>query len=124
MRARATRPGAARTGSGEGGAPTVCVGGALLASHANGVPTQADRLSTLFRDAGLGVIAVSSARNRYLRLAEIVATLLRRRHTIDLTVVLVYSGPSFVVATSAALLARSLRMPLVLSLHGGDLPAG
>jgi glycosyltransferase involved in cell wall biosynthesis len=86
------------------------------------VVTQGVRLSTHFRDAGYTVTAVSSSTNRYLRLLDITTTLLRRGRSIDIEIVHVYSGPSFVVSDVATLIGRRLGLRIVLLLHGGALP--
>lgn len=86
------------------------------------VPSQGERLSDLFHELGYPVISVSSIPNRYLRLADIVNTLIRQRKQIDILVILVYSGPSFVVEDIASQLGQQFRMPIIMSMHGGAMP--
>src|SRR5262249_40666141 len=94
-----------------------------LAGSAHGyVVTQGVRLSGHFRDAGYEVTAVSASPNRYVRLVDIDATLLRRRRAIDLVVLHVYGGPSFVVEDIASRIARRSGHRIVMLLHGGAFP--
>lgn len=75
----------------------------------------------LVRD-GHDVVAVSSSRNRYVRLAIILWTLVRRQRQYDIVIVQTYSGLSFVVADLASAAARAVGRPVVFHLHGGALP--
>ncbi|MFN0087378.1 MAG: hypothetical protein ACKVX9_18455, partial [Blastocatellia bacterium] len=59
--------------------PRLCIAGPLVGRHAGYVTTQSLILSDLFAAEGYPVIAVSDRLNRYHRLAEIAATLIRRR---------------------------------------------
>lgn len=86
------------------------------------VPSQGERLSDLFHELGYPVISVSSIPNRYLRLADIVNTLIRQRKQIDILIILIYSGPSFVVEDIASQLGQRFSLPIVMSLHGGAMP--
>lgn len=79
-------------------------------------------LRDLFKGAGFDAVAVSEVSNRYLRLAHILQYLVRRRREIDVVILEMYSGPSFVVQDAASLLAKALGLRLVLHLHGGGLP--
>ena len=78
----------------------------------------ADRL----RAEGRAVVATSSRDARALRLADMLATIWRRRRGYDVAQVDVYSGPAFFWAESAGALLRALGKPHVLTLHGGNLP--
>jgi glycosyltransferase involved in cell wall biosynthesis len=86
------------------------------------VVTQGVRLSGHFRQAGYPVIAVSTSTNRYVRWMEIAGTLLRRGRDIDILVIHVYGGPSFVVEDTASLIGRAAGCRIVMLLHGGALP--
>ena len=79
----------------------------------------ADQLET----AGWSVIRTSTKPGRLARLADIVATILLRRHNYVLAHVEVYSGLAFGLAEVSCWLLRLLGKPVVLTLHGGDLPA-
>lgn len=60
--------------------------------------------------------------NRYLRLGDIVSTLVREHSNIDVVVLEIYGGPSFVVEDIASMLAKQFRLPVIMWLHGGALP--
>jgi len=96
--------------------------GPLMGRHDGFVTTQALQLSTHFREAGFTVTAASTSRNRYARFADIIMTLLREGRRIDILVVDVYGGPSFVVEDAASWLGRRLGHAVVMLLHGGALP--
>ncbi len=102
--------------------PRLCVVGQLIGRNRNHVTTQGELLASLLADAGYLVQSVSGARNRYVRLVDIVATLVRARRSIDSIVVQTYSGPSFVIADAATGLGRWNGHEVILHLHGGDLP--
>jgi glycosyltransferase involved in cell wall biosynthesis len=80
-------------------------------------------LAAHFRAAGYSVTAASGAESRYIRLLEIVRTLIRSRRVIDTVLLQVYSGRSFVVEDIASALARRFGHRIVMHLHGGSMPA-
>ena len=84
--------------------------------------TQGDIVAKLFAKDGYPVVAVSAMPNRYIRMLDIMSTLMRHRRDIDLQCVQVYSGPSFMLADLATWLGRIFNHRLVLFLHGGSLP--
>ena len=86
------------------------------------VTTQGQILSDLFQEAGHSVISVSGQPNRYLRLADIMATLARRRSSYDVMVLDVFGGPSFVVEDLASRLGRRFGRRIVMCLRGGAMP--
>lgn len=84
--------------------------------------TQGQVSADLLSQSGYTVYCASSKKNRLMRMADIIATILQNRRAIDLIIVEVYSGLSFVVADVVALLAKYLKIPSIGVLHGGDLP--
>jgi glycosyltransferase involved in cell wall biosynthesis len=78
----------------------------------------ADRL----RGAGWGVLTTSRRRGRAARLADMMATVWRRRREYDVANVDVYSGLSFFWAEAVTWTLRQIGKPYVLTLHGGGLP--
>jgi glycosyltransferase involved in cell wall biosynthesis len=86
------------------------------------VTTQGQILSDLFKEAGYSVISVSGQPNRYMRLADIVRTLIRRRSGFDVLVLDVFGGPSFVVEDVASRLGRLFGKRIVMCLRGGAMP--
>jgi len=109
--------------SGPGGAgarpdpPRLCFVGPLAGRRTAVVVTQGVRLSAHFKEAGYSVIAVSESSNRYVRLIDIAATLVRRRKAIDILIIHVYGGASFVVEDVASLLGRRFGHRIVMILH-------
>lgn len=102
--------------------PRIVVVGPMVGIHPGHVTTQGEVLAGLLERAGYDVCAVSSAANRYVRLADIVITLLRRGRRTDLLLVQTFGGPSFVVEDVASALGRLFGCTVVLHLHGGALP--
>jgi len=102
--------------------PRLCFVGPMIGRHPGHVTMQGQILSDLFKESGYPVISVSSVLNRYVRLADIVSTLIRLRHWIDIVIVEVYGGPSFVVEDIASWLGRRLNKRVVMWLHGGAMP--
>jgi glycosyltransferase involved in cell wall biosynthesis len=70
---------------------------------------------------GFNSILTSSARNRVVRVAEMLVTTWLQRGAYDLAHVDVYSGAAFRWAEWVTVLLRTLKKPVVLTLHGGDL---
>lgn len=103
-------------------APRLCFVGPMIGRNPGYVTTQGQRLSDWFSEAGFPVISVSSRLNRYRRLGDIVRTLIAHARAIDVLVLEVYGGSSFVVEDIASLLGRRFGHALVLWLHGGALP--
>lgn len=79
-------------------------------------------LADHFAEIGYRVLTASTAINRYVRLVDIVATLLRNRGKIDIQCLEVYGGPSFVVEDIASSVGKFLGQRVVMVLHGGALP--
>lgn len=102
--------------------PRLCIVGPLVGRNLGHVTTQGEKLADIFEREGYPVIAVSTSLNRYWRLADIVSTLLRHGRNMDLLMLQVYSGPSFVVADAASWIARRLGLRIVMNLHGGAMP--
>jgi glycosyltransferase involved in cell wall biosynthesis len=94
----------------------------MLGRHEGFVPSQGEKLAELFIGMGYPVYAVSTALNRYVRLADIIKTLVVKGRHIDVLVIHIYSGPSFVVEDIASWIGRRFNVPIVMSLHGGAMP--
>lgn len=101
--------------------PFLCFVGPM-AGRSGRVTTQLQTLCDLFRGAGYPVISASALPNRLIRLVHIVATVIRRRSNIDILIVDVFSGASFVVADVASILGKCFGKPIVMVLRGGALP--
>jgi glycosyltransferase involved in cell wall biosynthesis len=102
--------------------PRICFVGPMLGQHPGWVPNPAEGLANRLAARGFHTLLVSDKINRFQRLGDILSTLLRRKKEIDLVSIQVYSGTSFVLTDLASLLAKSLRIPIMMVLHGGELP--
>jgi glycosyltransferase involved in cell wall biosynthesis len=78
----------------------------------------AQRLS----ERGWRVFTTSGRQSRGGRLADMLATIARRRRSFAVAQVDVFSGAAFVWAEAACAALRLMRRPYVLTLHGGGLP--
>lgn len=87
------------------------------------MPNPMEALAPRLEGFGWRYILTSDVDNRYLRLADMIQTIVRCSREIDVIVLTVYGGRSVVVEDVVSHLARSLRKPLVLILAGGDLPS-
>jgi glycosyltransferase involved in cell wall biosynthesis len=79
----------------------------MIGRHPGHITNQAQVLSDLLETSGYPVISTSAMLNRYMRLADIVRTITDQRDNIDVTVIEVYGGPSFVVEDTASWLGRT-----------------
>jgi glycosyltransferase involved in cell wall biosynthesis len=104
------------------GLPRLCLVGPMLGRHPGRVVSQGEILAEALRGEGVPVLCTSSALSRYRRPAEMLATLVARRRDYDVVGLLVFSGPSFALADLVSRVARMLRKPVVMFLHGGALP--
>ncbi len=71
---------------------------------------------------GWSIFTTSRRKRRMARLADMLATVVSRRHSYTVAQVDVYSGPAFRWAEIVVASLRILRCPVVLTLHGGNLP--
>jgi glycosyltransferase involved in cell wall biosynthesis len=104
------------------GKPRLCVIGPLLGCNPGRVPSQGEILAAHWAAAGYSVTATSGEANRYVRLIDIVRTLVRSRRRIDTVLLQVYARRSFVVEDIASALARRFGHRIVMHLRGGTLP--
>ncbi len=102
--------------------PRLCFVGSMLGKHAGYPPDYAETLAHLFTQTGYSVKLVSCAPYRLLRLADIVSSLIAWRNQTDVFLINVHSGKAFGLADAASLTAKWLHKPVVLMLHGGNLP--
>ena len=102
--------------------PNLCFVGSLLGKNAGHITTQGEIMADLFAAEGYEVARVSSKLNRAARLAEIIAALIKNHRRFDLVLLEVYSGLSLIIADSASLLCKFFKLPLIMVLHGGNLP--
>ena len=102
--------------------PHVCIVGSLVGVHPGRVTTQPEKVWGMLEAAGYRVTAVSTSENRYVRLAEIASTIVRRRRDIDVLVIFTYGLKSFVVEDIASMLGKRFGLPIVMCPCGGTLP--
>jgi glycosyltransferase involved in cell wall biosynthesis len=102
--------------------PSLCFVGPLVGRNSGYVTTQGEILSDKFKEVGYSVTSVSASPNRYMRLADIVSTLIQRRKNVDIMILQVYGERSFVVEDIASWLGRQFRQSIVMVLRGGTLP--
>jgi glycosyltransferase involved in cell wall biosynthesis len=94
----------------------------MVGRHPGYVTTQGEILTDHFRKCGYPVVSVSESVNRYVRLADIIRTIILRRRWIEVMLVQTYGGPSFVVEDVASWLARRFGHRVVFHLRGGAMP--
>lgn len=91
-------------------------------SEYTGVRSVCEDLALHLAGVGWQVTTTSKRVPRIQRLAGMMGTTLLRRGRYEVAVVEVYSGPAFFWAEAVAAELRLLRCPVILVLHGGDLP--
>lgn len=96
--------------------------GPILGRHPGCVPSQAEILADSFAAEGRTVRATSPQLNPVVRAADMFVSLLRWRRELDMVVVNVFSGRSFLTADLLTWEVKALRRSLVVVLHGGGLP--
>ena len=84
--------------------------------------SQGEIVADLLADDGATVHRASRRRNRVLRLLDLVSAPVRHRRDVDVVTLAVFSGPAFWLADLPSRVCRRLGLPLVLVLHGGNLP--
>ena len=102
--------------------PSVLFVGPMLGVHPGWVPNPAEHLAPLLEKEGVVCSLVSSKQNRYMRLLDILRTIWNERVRTDMLVLQVYSGRGFALIDIVSFFASILGVPMVMALHGGDLP--
>lgn len=102
--------------------PRVCIVGPMVGRNPGHVIHQGEVLADGLAAEGYDVLSVSSCANRYARLADIVETLVRCGRRIDVLVVQVYGGASFVVEDISSAIGRRFGHRIIMVLHGGAMP--
>lgn len=65
----------------------------------------------------------SKHRNKLLKLLDMLLTIIRYKRWYDVVYIEVYSGSAFIWAELCSLLLVMIKKPIVLTLHGGNLPS-
>ncbi len=98
----------------------------MIGRNAGQVTTQGEILADRFSAAGYAVRSVSSHPNRYARLLDIAATLIKDiikdKGADEIQMLQVFGGPSFVVEDLASWLGKLKGQPIVMTLRGGAFP--
>jgi glycosyltransferase involved in cell wall biosynthesis len=103
--------------------PKLCLVGPMIGRNPGYVTTSGETITDLFVSAGYPVISVSTSTNRYVRLLDIITTLIRRYREIDIQCLQVYGGLSFLVEDIASWLGRLCkRQRMVMVVRGGLIP--
>jgi Glycosyltransferase len=100
----------------------LCFIGNMLGRNAGYITTQGMIIADLFAKDGYEVVSSSPKLNRALRLMDIARTIVENKNSIDVLVLDVYSGKSMIIADTASLLCKRLKIPLISVLRGGNLP--
>jgi glycosyltransferase involved in cell wall biosynthesis len=104
------------------GRPSLCFIGPMAGNNSLTISTPGEFLAEHFRTAGYPVMAASICRNNFLRLLDICCTIIFQHRKMDILILSVYVGRSFVVEDIASGLARMLGIPIVMVLHNGLTP--
>ncbi len=102
--------------------PRLCFVGPMVGVNPGHVTTQGEIISGLFKQLGYPVTRASFHPNRYLRLIDIVTTVVKKRREIDILIVHTFGGPSFVIEDIASRLGRLFGHRVIMFLHGGAFP--
>lgn len=102
--------------------PTVGIVGPLLGSNPGWVASPGQMLAHYLSGEGYRVFTASHKPAKVLRVIDTVQSLLRWGRSCDVLICLAFSGPAFGFADLAARFARWTQRPLILALHGGNLP--
>jgi glycosyltransferase involved in cell wall biosynthesis len=105
-----------------GNRPRLCFIGPMVGRNPGLVTTQGMIVADYFASKGYSVLAASSSPSRYVRLLDIVKTLVKHRRDVDIQCLEIYAERSFVVETIASWLGKRFNQRLVMVLHGGTLP--
>ncbi|MCG9973046.1 glycosyltransferase family 4 protein [Christiangramia crocea] len=94
--------------------------GNKLSKH-GAAPTSVDILPYYLAREGYKVKTASSARNKGLRLFHMMGSVLFNSRKVELVLIDTYSTSNFWYAVICGMLCRSLRLPYIFILHGGNL---
>ncbi len=102
--------------------PRVLFVGPMLGRYPGWVPAPAEELAPRLAERGFSCLLTSSVLNRYRRAVDILSTIVRLRSQFDILCLQVYGGPSFVIEDLVSWLVQRLGKPVVMVLHGGNMP--
>jgi len=102
--------------------PTICFVGPMLGKHPGWAPNPMEFLAPRLEEKGYTCLLTSNIINRYLRLMDIIITLIKYRKNIDILCLQVYGGRSFIVEDITSWLGKKLNFGIIMVLHGGAIP--
>jgi glycosyltransferase involved in cell wall biosynthesis len=91
-------------------------------SHAGVSRSICEDLAVRLHEQGWQVITTSHKLKRIPRFFDILATIWKYRHKYQIAHIDTYSGPAFIWAEASVWLLNALQKPVILTLHGGNLP--
>ena len=93
--------------------------GSMLGRYPGHVTPVGEILASLFERVGHPVVLASTSRHKAVRLLDIILTLFAKRHKIDIQILQVYGGLSFIGEDVASWLGRCLEHKIIMHIHGG-----
>lgn len=93
--------------------------GSMLGRYPGHVTPVGEILASLFKRVGHPVVLASTSRHKVVRLLDIVFTLVIKRDKIDIQILQVYGGLSFIAEDLASWLGRRLGHKIIMHIHGG-----
>lgn len=103
------------------GTKTILYIGNKLSAHGK-TPTGVETLGAKFSEIGYQTITASGKKNSWVRLADMLFTIVRNRSKADAVLIDTYSTRNFYYALLCGMLCGLLRLPYFPILHGGNLP--
>ena len=101
----------------------VIVVGPMLGGHAGHVTFVGEALASRLATRGYPIVLTSRRIQRAARFADITATVIRHSADVDVQILQVYGGLSFVVEDVASALGAMFGHKIIMHLHGGAMPA-
>jgi L-malate glycosyltransferase len=96
--------------------------GNKLRKNPKATVTTLDTLEQHFQSEGFRVVSASTVDNKYLRMMDMMLTVLRHARSTDTVLIDTYSTQNFYYALLIGSLCRRLKLPYIPILHGGNLP--
>ncbi|HAF61784.1 MAG TPA: glycosyl transferase family 1 [Anaerolineaceae bacterium] len=105
-------------------AQNICLGfvGSMLGGDSGGNLTMGHIIADKFNQAGYPIVLASSKNNKVIRLFDMLFTILSRHRDIDILIIQVYSGLSFIYVDICSWLGKFLGLPMIFHVHGGNIP--
>jgi len=102
--------------------PSIFLAGTFLSQH-GGSRAPIEDLAAELRERGYPLMTASPYRGRLMRVTHLLLAALWFRRKADIAVVDLYSGRAFFWGAGIMAILRFLRCPVILALHGGELPS-